>query len=168
MELGRSGRTMMTSAGAGAARPTGSSITARQICGTDTGPGVKLYGADFPRARARRSRATRSASRPTCSSRLGGASPISFSRVLFRDIPILGRTLELGRSGRMPMMMVWLPRRRRYSAAPGERSEVRGRLRYHPDRNSTELGRVNPARADFPRAGARGARQLADVAISFY
>ena len=32
-----------------------------------------------------RSRATRSASRPTRSSRLGGASPISFSTVLFRE-----------------------------------------------------------------------------------
>ena len=27
-----------------------------------------------------------------------------------------------------------------WSAASGERSEVRGRLRYHPDRNRTELG----------------------------
>ena len=40
--------------------------------------GVNLYGADSSRARERRSRATRSASRPTRSSRLGGASPISF------------------------------------------------------------------------------------------
>ena len=47
--------------------------------------GVSLNGANFSRARARRSRATRSASRPTRSSRLGGASPISFSRVLFRE-----------------------------------------------------------------------------------
>ena len=48
--------------------------------------------ARISRARVRgRSRATRSASRPTRSSRLGGASPISFSRVLstvlFRDFP---------------------------------------------------------------------------------
>ena len=54
--------------------------------------GVYLNGANFSRARARRSRATRSASRPTRSSRLGGASPISFSsnsfsRVLLRDFP---------------------------------------------------------------------------------
>ena len=41
--------------------------------------GVYLIGANFSRARARRSRATRSASRQTRSSRLGGASPISFS-----------------------------------------------------------------------------------------
>ena len=34
-----------------------------------------------------------------------------FRAILFRDIPILGRTMELGRSGRMPMMMVWSPRR---------------------------------------------------------
>ena len=47
--------------------------------------GVSLNGANFSRARARRSRATRSASRPIRSSRLGGASPISFSRVLFRE-----------------------------------------------------------------------------------
>jgi hypothetical protein len=44
--------------------------------------------ARISRARVRgRSRATRSASRPTRSSRLGGASPISFSTVLFRDFP---------------------------------------------------------------------------------
>ena len=49
--------------------------------------GVYLIGANFSRARARRSRATRSASRPTRSSRLGGASPISFSTVLLRDFP---------------------------------------------------------------------------------
>ena len=49
--------------------------------------GVYLIGANFSRARARRSRATRSASRPTRSSRLGGASPISFSTILFRDFP---------------------------------------------------------------------------------
>ena len=45
--------------------------------------GVYLIGANFSRARARRSRATRSASRPTRSSRLGGASPISFSNSSF-------------------------------------------------------------------------------------
>ena len=39
------------------------------------------------RTRARQSRATRSASRPTRSSRLGGASAISFSTVLLRDFP---------------------------------------------------------------------------------
>ena len=41
MELGRSGRPMVTammmSAGAGAARPTGSSTTDRKICSTDSG-----------------------------------------------------------------------------------------------------------------------------------
>ena len=51
------------------------------------GERVRLYGANSSCARARRSRATRCASRPTCSSRLGGASPISFSTVLFRDFP---------------------------------------------------------------------------------
>ena len=123
--------------------------------------GVCLNGAHFPRARARRSRATRSASRPTRSSRLGGASPISFSRVLFRDFPsdvgqqtdpqsdrpagaacwppspLLEFGLGAGAAAAAPDSMVW-------SAAPGERSEVRGRLRYHPDRNSTELWRVPP------------------------
>ena len=116
--------------------------------------GVYLNGAYFPRARARRSRATRSASRPTRSSRLGGASPISFSRVLFRDFPsdvgqqsdpqsdrpagaacwppspLLEFGLGAGAAAAAPDSLVW-------SAAPGERSEVRGRLRYHPDRNST-------------------------------
>ena len=119
--------------------------------------GVYLNGAHFPRARARRSRATRSVSRPTRSSRLGGASPISFSRVLFRDFPsdvgqhsdpqsdrpagaacwppspLLEFGLGAGAAAAAPDSLVW-------SAAPGERSEVRGRLRYHPDRNSTELG----------------------------
>src|ERR1700681_3285892 len=37
MELGRSGRSMMMSAGAGAARATGSSTTDRKICSTDSG-----------------------------------------------------------------------------------------------------------------------------------
>ena len=68
--------------------------------------GVYLIGANFSRARARRSRATRS-------SRLGGASPISFSSNSFSRYSDSGRTMELGRSGRMPMMMVWPPRRRR-------------------------------------------------------
>ena len=40
--------------------------------------GVNLIRAHFPCARARRNRATRSEIRPTRSSRLGGASPISF------------------------------------------------------------------------------------------
>ena len=60
--------------------------------------GVSLNGANFSRARARRSRATRSASGPTRSSRLGGASPISFSRILFRD-----SIAEIFRSGRLEL-----------------------------------------------------------------
>ena len=121
------------------------------------GAGVYLNGAYFPRARARRSRATRSASRPTRSSRLGGASPISFSRVLFRVFQIFPATLVsratrnqtdplaprcwppspflefglgAGAAAAAPDSMVW-------SAAPGERSEVRG-LRQQPARNRTD------------------------------
>ena len=51
---------------------------------------IRLYGAAFTSmalipARACEAEPTRFASRPTRSSRLGGASPISFSRVLFRQ-----------------------------------------------------------------------------------
>ena len=47
--------------------------------------------------------------------------------------PLLEFGLGAGAAAAAPDSLVW-------SAAPGERSEVRGRLRYHPDRNSTELG----------------------------
>ena len=59
------------------------------------------------------SRATRDQTDPSRSSRLGGASPISFSRY-----SASGRTLELGRSGRTIDHAA--------AAAPGARCEVRG------------------------------------------
>jgi hypothetical protein len=51
--------------------------------------GVSLNGTHFPCARARRSRATRSASRPTRSSRLGGASPITGNKATANQSPLL-------------------------------------------------------------------------------
>ena len=49
-----------------------------------------------------------------------------------------------------------------WSAAPGERSEVRGRLRYHPDRSSTDR-RPTPSTLLAPNPRARGARRASDV-----
>ena len=92
---------------------------------------VKLNGAHFPRARARQSRAPRCKHRATCWRRRWRQWVPTHKQVPKR-LPQghdsgWGRTMELGRSGRMPMMMVWSPRRRWcWSAAPGERSEVPG------------------------------------------
>ena len=108
--------------------------------------------ARISRARVRgRSRATRSASRPTRSSRLGGASPISFSRVLFRQffLEIFPATLvSRATRNRTDPLAPPAGRRRRFlfsgwgrnDGARAPAAQLRGRLRYHPDRNSTELG----------------------------
>ena len=87
---------------------------------SDPPPGVGLTGTESsPLVREGRaepatsvSRATRDQTDPTRSSRLGGASPISFSRY-----SPWGRTMELGRSGRTLVAA---------AAPPGARCEVGG------------------------------------------
>jgi hypothetical protein len=123
MELGRSGRSMTISAGAGgqALRATGSSTIDRKICSTDS---KAIHHCRCPFAHARGWAARCRPTCSTCSGRLGGAaaagrmmvrspaapSPVLFSGLLFADSGS-GRTMELGRSARPTMMMM--------SASPG-------------------------------------------------
>ena len=165
--------------GAGRAqRGTGSTSNHPDRNSTELGGGVDLNGAYFPRARARAepSDALRQQTDPLEPAGRRFANfffESSFSTVLFRDFPsdvgqqsdpqsdrpagaacwppspLLEFGLGAGAAAAAPDSLVW-------SAAPGERSEVRGRLRYHPDRNSTELGGgVDLNGAYFPRARAR-------------
>ena len=133
MELGRSGRSMMRRRRTSAA-PT-SSVLFRS-------------GWYRSRARARRSRATRSASRPTRSSLLGGASPISFSRVLFREffLEIFPATLVSGAT-RNPHRAVQLPGDRKQAALKDQRFEP-----------PVDLCRANSSRARTRRSDPRSER----------
>ena len=96
---------------------------------------------------------------------VGRSAGVRFSRQMSTSLaerlaPPAGRRRHFLNSGwgwcgrRGADSMVW-------SAAPGERSEVRGRLRYHPDRNSTELVGVSLYGAHVSRARARGAALMA-------
>jgi hypothetical protein len=122
--------------------------------------GVNLYCADFPRVRGPERRATRWR-------RLGGGwppSPILFSGILFSGIRVGGERWSSGDRGE------------RCCCGRRPRSSATGSIRYHPDRNRTELGRRQPLLRGFPaRARTRAprdplappGRRLAAVANSF-
>ena len=104
-------------------------------------PGVKLYGADFPRARARRSRATRQQTdllEPDGRRFANFFFESSFSR--YSDFWADAGARAFGADADDDGVVAAAPAAMVLLGGAGRAQRGTGRLRYHPDRNSTELG----------------------------